>query len=135
MEPFWHKDLPFGTVVYPDRVGLTCELTIRRTSLLHANVFVATVQDEADSRSILILRDTGFVVDMGCYAYLGQPPVKRLINQYTDKELGERVDWLRRLDEQFTTLHRDLPVQLAAEEYRLSTELHDRTQRFNEGHA
>lgn len=135
MEPFWHKDLPHGTRVYPDRVGLTCELTIRRISQLHEGVIVATVQDGADSRSLLILRETGFVIDMGCYAYLSQPPARKRLDQYTDKELCERVDWIRRLDEQFGSQDRDLPAQLADEERELATEHYERTTRFNEGHA
>lgn len=125
MEPLWDPSLLYlGTVVYPDRVGLTCELTIRRTSHLHSDIYVATVPDEADSRSLLIYRATGFVVDMGCYAYFSRPPQKKAeISQYTDKELGERWDWLRRLGEQFTSSHRVKPIQLAAEEAALHEEM------------
>lgn len=129
MEPHWHKDLPHGTIVYPDRVGLTCELTIRRISQLHDGVIVATVQDGSDSRSILILRETGFVIDMGCYAYLSQPPTKRRVDQYADKELGERVDWIRRLDEQFSSLDCEMPDSLHAEEAELTSEMFDRHER------
>jgi len=129
MEPHWHKDLPHGTVVYPDRVGLTCEMTIRRISQLHNGVIVATVQDGSDHRSLLILRETGFVIDMGCYAYLSQPPAKKGISQYTDKEIGERVDWIRRLDEQFSSLDRQMPDQLHDEETALTSEMFDRHER------
>jgi hypothetical protein len=123
--------------VYPDRVGLTCDLTIRRISQLHSGVIVATVQDGADSRTILILRETGFVIDMGCYAYLSQPPAKKRLDQYTDKELGERLDWIRRLDEQFSSLDQQMPDRLHDEEMRLTSEMFDRHERDNglRGHA